>query len=425
MRVLVIGAGGVGSAFVAIAATREVYRHITVADIDPDKAQSAVDSVADTEPGRIVAAQIDASSEHAVAAMAGEIHADVILNACDPRFNPPIFDGAFLAGCNYVDMAMHLSVPHPDRPYEKCGFRLGDGQFAQHPMWKNRGLMALVGMGVEPGFSDVVARYAADHLFSEIHEIGVRDGADLVVEGHDFAPTFSIWTTIEECLNPPVIYERERGWFTTEPFSEPEVFEFPDGIGALECVNVEHEEVILMPRWIDVDRVTFKYGLGREFIDALKTLRKMNLHSTDPVEIGGVQISPRDVVAALLPDPADLGSQMQGRTCAGSWVRGLGTDGQPREVYLYHVVDNAWSMREYRHQAVVWQTAVMPAVAIELMATGAWSAVGVIGPEALPPDPFLELLDQHGVEWDWQEYRDRAPVTAPGTSSKHDADTTA
>jgi len=422
MRVLVIGAGGVGSAFVAIAAKREVYRHITVADIDPDKAQSAVDSVAETEPGRIVAARIDASSEHAVADMAREMRADVILNACDPRFNPPIFDGAFLAGCNYVDMAMHLSVPHPDKPYEKCGFRLGDGQFAQHPMWKNRSLMALVGMGVEPGFSDVVARYAADHLFSEIHEIGVRDGADLVVEGHDFAPTFSIWTTIEECLNPPVIYERERGWFTTEPFSEPEVFEFPDGIGALECVNVEHEEVILMPRWIDVDRVTFKYGLGREFIDALKTLRKMNLHSTDPVEIGGVQVSPRDVVAALLPDPAELGSQMQGRTCAGSWVRGLGTDGQPREVYLYHVVDNAWSMREYRHQAVVWQTAVMPAVAIELMATGAWSAIGVVGPEALPPDPFLELLDQHGVEWDWQEYRDRTPVESSGASAKHDSE---
>ena len=123
--------------------------------------------------------------------------------------------------------------------------------------------MALVGMGVEPGFSDVAARYAADHLFSKIDEIGVRDGADLVVDGYDFAPTFSIWTTIEECLNPPVIYERERGWFTTEPFSEPEMFTFPEGIGPLQCVNVEHEEVILIPRWIDVERVTFKYGLGR------------------------------------------------------------------------------------------------------------------------------------------------------------------
>ena len=409
MRVLVVGAGGVGSAFTAIASTRAAYEHITVADIDLERAEAATETAQDNVGGRIVPAFIDASSEESVAELARSIRADVILNACDPRFNPPIFDGAFLAGCNYVDMAMHMSVPHPTKPFEKCGFRLGDGQFAQHPVWKNRGLMALVGMGVEPGFSDVVARYAAEHLFSEVHEIGVRDGANLVVEGHDFAPTFSIWTTIEECLNPPVIYERERGWFTTEPFSEPEVFVFPEGIGALECVNVEHEEVILIPRWIDVDRVTFKYGLGREFIEALKTLKMLNLHTTEPVEIGDVQVSPRDVVAALLPDPADLGEQMQGRTCAGSWVKGLGLDGKPREVYLYHVVDNAWSMREFGHQAVVWQTAVMPAVAIELMGTGVWKTVGVVGPEALPPDPFLELLDQHGVEWEWEEYRDRAP----------------
>jgi len=411
MRVLVVGSGGVGSAFVAIASRREAYEHITIADIELGKAEHAVSMAANNERGeRIVAAKVDASSEDAVAELARSMRADVILNACDPRFNPPIFDGAFAAGCNYVDMAMNLSQPHPVEPFRKTGIRLGDGQFAQHPVWKNRGLMALVGMGVEPGFSDVAARYAADHHFSKIDELGVRDGADLVVEGYDFAPTFSIWTTIEECLNPPVIYERELGWYTTEPFSEPEIFTFPEAIGPLQCVNVEHEEVILMPRWIDVERVTFKYGLGEEFIQVLKTLQKLELHSTNPVDVGGVRVSPRDVVAATLPDPAELGEQMTGRTCAGTWVKGLGPDGRPREMYVYHVVDNAWSMKEFGHQAVVWQTAVMPAVAIELMSTGAWQGVGVVGPEALPADPFLELLDQHGVEWEWEDYLDRKPA---------------
>jgi saccharopine dehydrogenase (NAD+, L-lysine-forming) len=417
MRVLVVGSGGVGSAFVAIASRRPAYEHITIADIDVTKAKAAVATAEGNESGlRIMAAQVDASSEDRVAELASSVRADVILNACDPRFNPPIFEGAFRAGTHYVDMAMHMSVPHPTKPYEKCGIRLGDGQFAQHPVWKNRGLMALVGMGVEPGFSDVAARYAADHLFSKIDELGVRDGADLVVEGHDFAPTFSIWTTIEECLNPPVVYERERGWFTTEPFSEPEIFTFPEGIGALQCVNVEHEEVILMPRWIQTERVTFKYGLGEEFIQVLKTLQKLRLDTTRPILVKGVEVSPRDVVAATLPDPAELGGQMTGRTCAGTWVKGLGLDGQPREVYVYHVVDNAWSMREFGHQAVVWQTAVMPAVAIELMATGVWQGVGVVGPEALPADPFLELLDQHGVEWEWEDYVDRAPAPAAKAS---------
>lgn len=410
MRVLVVGSGGVGSAFVAIASRRKAYQHITVADIDIDRAHAAVATAENTEDGRIEAATIDASDERSVAELAVRCGADVILNACDPRFNPPIFQGAFAAGCHYVDMAMHMSEPHPTHPYEQTGRRLGDAQFAQSPLWKNRGLMALVGMGVEPGFSDVAARYAADHLFSKIEEIGVRDGADLVVDGYDFAPTFSIWTTIEECLNPPVIYERSRGWFTTEPFSEPEMFTFPEGIGPVQCVNVEHEEVILIPRWIDVERVTFKYGLGDDFINVLKTLQKLDLVSTEPVEVRGVKVSPRDVVAAALPDPADLGDKMHGRTCAGTWVKGLGLDGEPREVYLYHIVDNAWSMKEFGHQAVVWQTAVMPVVAIELMATGVWAAKGVVGPEALPSEPFLELLDEHGTEWEWADYRDRAPL---------------
>jgi saccharopine dehydrogenase-like NADP-dependent oxidoreductase len=411
MRVLVVGSGGVGSAFVAIAATRQAFAHITVADLDIDKAEAAVASARGASAdGRIVAAKVDASSREAVTALANEMQADVILNACDPRFNPPIFFGAFEAGCNYVDMAMNLSTPHATDPFNRTGIRLGDGQFAEHPTWKNRGMMALVGMGVEPGFSDVAARYAADELFSKIDEIGVRDGADLVVDGYDFAPTFSIWTTIEECLNPPVIYERARGWFTTEPFSEPELFTFPEGIGEIQCVNVEHEEVILIPRWIDCERVTFKYGLGDEFIDVLKTLHMLDLDSTKQVSVKGVNVSPRDVVAATLPDPATLGDKMTGRTCAGTWVKGLGKDGEPREVYVYHVVDNAWTMREFGHQAVVWQTAVMPAVAIELMATGQWTGVGIVGPEALPPKPFLDLLDEYGSEWEWAEYRDRRPV---------------
>ena len=184
-------------------------------------------------------------------------------------------------------------------------------------------------MGVEPGAADVFARYAADTLFREIDEIGVRDGANIVIEGHLFAPTFSIWTTIEECLNPPVIWEKGRGWFTTEPFSEPEMFAFPDGIGPVECVNVEHEEVLLVPRWIDCNRVTFKYGLGDETIDVLRTLHKLGLDGTAPVRVRGGEVSPRDVVAACLPDPATLGDRMTGKTCAGTWVTGTGKDGAP------------------------------------------------------------------------------------------------
>ncbi|WP_329007388.1 saccharopine dehydrogenase NADP-binding domain-containing protein [Micromonospora rifamycinica] len=399
MRILLVGAGGVGSAAVAIAARRSFFATVVVADYDLTRAERAVAGHGD----RFVAARLDASSADAVAALCREHRITHVLNAVDPRFVMPIFDGAFAAGVDYLDMAMSLSHPHPARPYTQTGVKLGDEQFAAASAWVDAGRLALCGIGIEPGLSDVFARYAADELFSEIDEIGIRDGANLTVDGYDFAPSFSIWTTIEECLNPPVIWERDRGWYTTEPFSEPEVFDFPAGIGPVECVNVEHEEVLLIPRWVKARRVTFKYGLGDEFIEVLRALHKVGLDSTTPVSVRGVQVSPRDVVAASLPDPATLGDRMRGKTCAGTYVTGTGPDGRPRRVYLYHVVDNEWSMREYGHQAVVWQTAVNPVVALELLATGGWSGVGVLGPEALPPRPFLDLLTDYGSPWGIEE----------------------
>jgi saccharopine dehydrogenase-like NADP-dependent oxidoreductase len=397
MRILLVGAGGVGTAFARIAARRP-FADLIVADYDLARAEHAA---AARDGYRAV--QLDARDEAATVALLTEHACDVLMNATDPRFVMPLFRAALRAGAGYLDMAMSLSHPNREQPHQRTGIKLGDDQFALDGEWQGAGKLALVGMGVEPGLSDVFARYAADELFQEIDQLGVRDGANLEVAGYDFAPTFSIWTTIEECLNPPVIWEAGRGWFTTPPFSEPEVFTFPAGIGPVECVNVEHEEVLLMPRWLQAQRVTFKYGLGAEFIGVLDTLHKLGLDRTDPVQVAGASVSPRDVVAACLPDPAQLGDKMTGVTCAGTWVTGTGRDGAAREVYLHHVVDNAWSMAEYGSQAVVWQTAVNPVVALELIDSGAWSGAGVLGPEALPARPFLELLTDYGSPWACEE----------------------
>jgi saccharopine dehydrogenase (NAD+, L-lysine-forming) len=397
VRILVVGTGGVGSAFAAIARRRSFFEHCALADYDLDRAETTVSGLDD---GRFTAERVDASTKEDVVRLIGKTKPDAVLNAVDPVFNIPIFEACFEARVTYLDMAMSLSRPHAERPYAEPGVKLGDEQFARAKAWEDAGLFALVGIGVEPGAADVFARYAADELFSEIDEIGVRDGANLVVEGYEFAPTFSIWTTIEECLNPPVIWERGRGWFTTAPFSEPEVFEFPEGIGPVECVNVEHEEVLLVPRWIDCGRVTFKYGLGDEFIEVLRTLHKLGLDSTELLRVKGVEVAPRDVVAAALPDPATLGDRMTGKTCAGTLVTGRGKDGNPRKTYLFHVVDNEWSMREYGHQAVLWQTALNPVAALELFDSGAWKGVGVLGPEAFPPQPFLDKLAELGSPHD-------------------------
>jgi saccharopine dehydrogenase-like NADP-dependent oxidoreductase len=409
MRILLIGAGGVGSAVVPIAARRSFFETMVVADYDAARAERVVAKAGDP---RFVAARVDASTAEAVTALCREHRITHVLNAVDPRFVMPIFEGAFAAGADYMDMAMSLSHPHPDAPYALTGEKLGDAQFAKADAWTSAGRLALVGMGVEPGLADVFARYAADHLFREIDEIGIRDGANLVVAGYDFAPSFSIWTTIEECLNPPVIWEADRGWFTTPPFSEPETFEFPEGIGPVECVNVEHEEVLLVPRWLQPRRVTFKYGLGDEFINVLRVLHQVGLDRTEKVRVGAVEVSPRDVVAACLPDPATIGDRMTGKTCAGTFVSGIGKNGEPRQVYLYHVVDNEATMRLDGCQAVVWQTAINPVIAFELLATGVWKGTGVLGPEAFDAVPFLDLLTAYGSPWGMDERGARSASAA-------------
>jgi saccharopine dehydrogenase-like NADP-dependent oxidoreductase len=398
---------------------------MVIADYDVAKAEATHKWIIEKHGAEIGAkfstVKIDASDKDAIVALARQTGATLIMNAVDPIFDMPIFDAAFEAGATYLDMAMSLSHPHPTDPFNTCGVRLGDEQLAKADEWKAAGHLALLGIGVEPGLADVFAKYAADYLFSEIDQVNVRDGANLVMhdeEGNEiFAPSFSMWTTIEECLNPPMIWEKGKGWFTTEPFSEPETFTFPEGIGDIECVNVEHEEVSLAPLELDCNRVTFKYGLGDEFINILKVLHTLGLDSTTPIPVksgaGTAMVAPRDLVAATVPDPATIGPLMTGKTCAGTWVTGKGKDGKPRSVYLYHVADNQWTMDRDGTQCVVWQTAINPVIAMELLATGVWQATGVVGPEAFDAKPFLELMKKpleeggYGSEWGMDE---RTPV---------------
>ncbi|RPJ29288.1 MAG: ATP-binding protein [Chloroflexi bacterium] len=396
MKVLLVGVGGVGEAIAAIAKPRQWMELMVLADYNVKRAEEVQKKLGDSQ--RFPIEFIDASSQEEIEALARKYNVNLIMNAVDPVFNKQIFDAAYNVGANYMDMAMTLSEPHPNDPFHKTGIKLGDYQFAKAKDWEAKGLLALVGMGVEPGMADVFARYAQDQLFDEIEEIGIRDGANLIIDGYEFAPSFSIWTTIEECLNPPIVYEEQKGWFTTEPFSEPEVFEFPEGIGKIEVVNVEHEEVLLVPRWVKAKRVTFKYALGDQFIGVLKTLHMLGLDNKEKINVKGVQVAPRDVVAACLPDPAHLGGRMHGKTCAGTWVKGR-KDGYAREVYLYQVADNQECMTKWDCQAVVAQTAFNPVIAMDLLEHGIWKGAGVLGPEAFDPVLFMEKMADYGFPY--------------------------
>ncbi len=401
MRILLIGAGTVGEAIAKLTAEREWCEQMVVADYDLERARAVVDGVGQAR--RFQAAQIDATDIKAVVELIEKHRSDLVMNAVDPQLVMPIFRAALEATTNYMDMATSLSKPNRERPFEQPGLKLADEQFAMIEPWARSGKLALLGMGMDPGLTDVFAAHAKKHLFDEIDAVHVRDGGDLRITGYDFAPVFSIWTTIEECLNPPVIWA-DGAWHTTEPFSAPEMFPFPEGIGPVECVNVEHEEVLLVPRYIETKRVTFKYALGSDFIDKLRTIHALGMDRTDKVNVKGVEVAPRDVLAAITPDPAKVGDKMVGRAIVGTWVIGR-KDGKQREVFLYQMTDASETWQNYGLQAVAWQTGFNPVIAMELLSSGAWKGSGVLGPEPFDPDPYLALLDRYGIHHDMVEMR--------------------
>jgi saccharopine dehydrogenase-like NADP-dependent oxidoreductase len=371
---------------------------LVIADYDENRAKEVAARVGGG--ARFPWAKVNAADQTSIEAAVREHGVDLIMNGCPQHFDKQIFDAAYNAGVNYMDMAMTLSEPHPEDPYNKPGVLLGDYQFAKHEAWVEKGLTAVLGMGIDPGVSEVFARYAERDLFDEIDEILIRDGSNMTVDGCRFATQFSVWSVIEECLNPPAFWSKEKGYYTDAPMSQPEKFEFPEGVGTLDLLAIEHEEVINIPRWIGkgLKKVDFKIALGPDLPEMLKMLHDIGLSSAEPIEVKGVKVAPRDVVEACAPDPAKIGPQMVGQICVGTLVKGR-KDGKPREVYIYQIADNQACMKRYGCQGVAVQTAVVPAIATELLAKGLWKGVGVLPPEAFDPDPLMERLAPYGFPY--------------------------
>lgn len=421
MRILLIGAGGVGDAIVKLAATRNFFEQMVVADYDLNRAESSVQWVSDS---RFIAAKIDAGNAANIVEVCRQFQISHIVNAVEPKFVSTIFSAAFTAGANYLDLSTSTSELNEQDPFHLPGIKLGDAQYAVHDQWERAGKLALIGMGAQPGLSNVFARYAQEFLFSDIEEIAVKTGGNLIVRNEAgeeiFSPLYSNWNTIEESLNPPLLWSESKGYYTTAIFSEPEIFDFPEGIGSVECVNLEHAEVAMLPRTLRAKKVSFKQGLGRRFIDVMQTLSQLGLDRTKPIRVrsaqGPVDVAPRDLVAAVLPNPASIGPFLAGKTCAGVLITGKDRDGRERATFLYNVIDNEWSMLKYESQCVVFQAAFNPLIALELMAEGIWRGAGVLGPECFDPKPFLDLMSAstgYQLEWKTQERLSAAPLRNP------------
>ncbi|MGE5123954.1 MAG: saccharopine dehydrogenase family protein [Acidobacteriaceae bacterium] len=389
MKVLLIGAGGVGEAIAVVARDRPWLEKLVIADYDLARARKVQERLGPED--KFPTERLDARDLGQIVQVARKYGADVIMNAVSNFYNDTIFEAAYEAGCNYLDMAM-----------SDDGANLGSQQWKQAGKWERKGLLAILGNGMDPGVSDIFAKYASLELFDEVDEIGIRDGAALEVKGYEFAPAFSLLDAIEECTNPPIVWEKERGWYEIPAFEKVEIFNFPEGIGPLEVVDVEHEELVLIPRYIRCNKVTFMYGLGDKFINVIKVIKMLGMQRKEPINVKGVMVAPIEVVAACLPPPASLGDKMSGKTCVGAWVTGL-KDGKQRQVYIYQSTDNEESMRNYGCQAVSLQTGTGPVITMELLAEGAWKGRGVFGPEAFDPRPFMNRMQEYDFPYKIRE----------------------
>ena len=400
MRVVQVGVGGVGESVAKLGRQRdpggEWLERLVLADYDEARAARVSARLGDET--RFPWARVDARDPASVKALIAEHKPDLLMNLVEPKYNPGLMDVALECGVHYMDTGSVSSEPHPTDPYHQIGVLLGERQWCKKARWDESGLMAMLGFGVEPGMSDVFARFAEKYLFDELDEIGVRDGGNLHIPGYEgMMFGFNVWSTVEECLDPPIVWEKECGHFTTEPFSEPEPFWLPEDIGTVEMVNVEHSEAVFIPRAVDkgLRRVTFKYALGEEFVEALKVLQSCNLNSKTPVPFRGQDLVPIDALAAIAPSPADTGLAMVGKTAAGTWVKGR-KDGLDREVYLYQVADNEECVDRLGCQAVVAQTAFTSVLVWELMAAGKWDYPGLRTPEMCEPEDYMALMAQYG-----------------------------
>jgi saccharopine dehydrogenase-like NADP-dependent oxidoreductase len=382
-----LGAGAVGTVAALKFVQEAMLEKLVVADAVSARASLLADRLDDS---RVSAVALDAGDRAAVARSIHETGSTILLNAALPVTNLEVMRACLDAGCHYIDLASGGT--------DADGVPKLDDQFALDPGFRSAGRVALLGMGADPGTTNVYAAYAAKHLLDEVTEIRVRDGDNSVCQGHDgFVAAFSPWVFIDECLCKAVSW-RDGRYHLEEPLSGFERFDFPE-LGLLNCYYVDHEESKTLPRFFPRARVVdFKLCMDDVTVETLRVMQRLGLSGKTRVRVGDASIAPRDLVVSLLPQPKDLAGRMRGKTCVGVLVKGT-RNGEPRSYYIYNVSDHETAYAELGVQATAYQTGIPPVIAARLIHQGVWRGTGVMSPEQFDPDPFLERMTREGLPW--------------------------
>jgi saccharopine dehydrogenase (NAD+, L-lysine-forming) len=382
-----LGAGAVGTVSALKFVHEAMLEKLVIADAVSARASLLADRLDDP---RATALTLDAGDRAAVARTIRDTGTTIVLNAALPATNLQVMRACLDAGCDYIDLASGGT--------DADGVPKLEDQFALDEEFRTAGRLALLGMGADPGTTNVYAAYAAKHLLDTVTEIRVRDGDNSVCQGHDgLVAAFSPWVFIDECLCKAVSW-RDGRYHLEEPLTGFEPFEFPE-LGILNCYYVDHEESKTLPRFFpQAQLVDFKLCMDDVTVETLRVMKRLGLSGKNRVQVGEASIAPRDLVVSLLPQPKDLAGRMRGKTCVGTLARGT-KNGEPRAYYIYNVSDHETAYAELGVQATAYQTGIPPVIAARLIHSGVWRGVGVMSPEQFDPDPFLERLAREGMPW--------------------------
>jgi saccharopine dehydrogenase (NAD+, L-lysine-forming) len=394
MKTMVLGVGAVGSVAAEALARSEEFDRVVLADMNLDRARKVEKRISSD---RVSVKKVDASNVDEMAKAFKGI--DLVLNGVIPRFNLGIMDACLQAGSSYADMAWDVALDKT-----KAGDAIKEtpawNQLRMDARFKKAGLAGMMGLGCDPGLTNIFARMGADKL-DRVKEILVRDGDNGQVEGHRFAPLWSPETLIEEVLMPATYY-KDGKYRKLPPFSGKELFEFPSPVGRLPIYNVDHEESETLPTFIGevlgkgCDYCDFKIALDDSYVEAIQMIGMLGLSNPDKIEVKGSKVAPRDVVAACLPDPSTLGERAKGDCAVGTVTKGL-KDGIEAMYFSWVQLNHQQTFRKYGHSATAYSVGIPLAIAAILFAQGKITQRGVFPPEMLDPEPWPAMLKKFGM----------------------------
>ncbi|HSW35157.1 MAG TPA: saccharopine dehydrogenase C-terminal domain-containing protein [Candidatus Limnocylindrales bacterium] len=391
MKALILGLGGVGTVIAKTLSRSKKFEHVVLSDINEKYIRELA-----KELGPVFSAKvIDANNVNHLAQAFKDV--DLVINAVVPEFNYNVLDAAVAAKIHYLDLASHGPVRLPNRITIQEEIEKYDQKF------RDIDRSAFLCSGIDPGATNIFARYLADQM-DEVDDVLVRDADLSTVEGFELVIGFSPDTAIEECLQPYLNYE--NGTFVQgEALTWSEEFAFPAPIGKLKVYSVSHEEAGTIPLYLGkpIKNCNFGYALPESFVNMLKVLRMVGLNSTNPIEVKGVKVIPRDVVTTLLPNPLELGGKMKGYLCVGTLVRGT-KNGKKIAKFMYSMETHENAYKQMGVAGVSFQTGVPAAVIADLFADGLITRRGAFPAEVIDPIPFVERLPHYGLHINIEDY---------------------